>query len=117
VVCTLIANNTKVRFHLVESDGEGEDWIRITMSLSSSLCKWWRTAIGFNSCFLTWKRDEALSVAISVWPFYCTATSTAASSALLMVSVGPLPPGLIVMVSLLPMSVAGYVFRDFGFTL
>jgi len=36
-----------------------------------------------------------------------TATSTAASSALLMVSVGPLPPGLIVTVSLLPASVVG----------
>ena len=34
-----------------------------------------------------------------MWPF-CTGTSTAASSALLMVIVGPLPPGLIVIVSL-----------------
>jgi hypothetical protein len=40
-----------------------------------------------------------MCVAISVLPF-CTATSTAASLALLMVSVGPLLPGSIVIVSL-----------------
>jgi len=75
---------------------EGQDWIKSTMSLSNSLqvaeySRW------VQQLFSNLK--EALSIATSVWP-YCTATSTAASSALLMVSVGPLPPGLLVTVSL-----------------
>jgi len=77
---------------LIRCTGFGELRIICMSSFKISPCtrRWW--SLGYNKCFLIWWRDERLSVAICEWLWRMGAV-IAASSALLIVFVMPIPFG------------------------
>ena len=65
-VSTSIANHASVCFHFEEVNSYADFSIREAMCSKSLECVCLRCISGYKSCFLTWDREHALSVAMSV---------------------------------------------------
>eukprot|EP00983_Pelagomonas_calceolata_P020152 635640-Pelagomonas_calceolata.AAC.1 len=60
----------------------------VDIAWMSFACRWFFMRIGLTVCLEIWRRQDALAEAMSICPYW-SATKMPASSALLMVLVGP----------------------------